>query len=212
MLRITTPTAGCDATIRRVASMPFIFGMPISITTTSGISSPVNCTVSRPSAASPTTVMSGCFSSSARRPSRTTVWSSANRMRMWRIAIPPGGLYFMDLGPIDGLLQLNQRQFRRNQRTAPKLRLEPQIAAQPSNPLFHAEQSEAADESRVETHAIVAHLEAHALALALLRHLHRSRVGVARRIVQGLLHRAVDAGLVLIGEIVDIVVGGDHHV
>src|SRR5271156_2667525 len=122
-------------------------------------------------------------------------------MRMWGIAIPSVGLYLRGLESIDSLLQLNQRQFRRNQRTAPQRRFEPQIAAQPPYPLLHAEQPEAADESRVETYAIVAHLEAHALALALHRDFHRSRIGVARRITHGLLHHTVDASLVLVGQI-----------
>ena len=56
-----------------MASMPFMLGMAMSITTTSGDCSSARRTHSRPSAASATTSMSGWRSSRARKPSRITV-------------------------------------------------------------------------------------------------------------------------------------------
>jgi len=66
---------------RRVASIPSITGMRTSISTTSGRSKVQTRTASSPSAAVPTTVKSGCVSSSSAKPALTTPWSSATTTR-----------------------------------------------------------------------------------------------------------------------------------
>src|SRR5688500_6667328 len=53
----------------------------MSMTTTSGLSSRALRSASRPSSASPTTSMSACAPTSERSPSRSIMWSSANRIR-----------------------------------------------------------------------------------------------------------------------------------
>src|SRR6202046_621907 len=59
------------------ASIPSMTGMRTSMRTTSGLSCLRSSTASAPSLAVPTTVKSGCVSSSAANPARTTWWSSA---------------------------------------------------------------------------------------------------------------------------------------
>ena len=59
-----------------------MFGMRMSISTTSGRSSAVSRIASFPSAASPTTSMSACESRITRKPPRTSAWSSASRTRI----------------------------------------------------------------------------------------------------------------------------------
>src|SRR5512143_1819388 len=151
MLRITTAVRGFDARMRRVASMPFMFGMAMSITTTSGKCSSARRTLSRPSAASATTAMSVCFSSSARRPSRTTVWSSANKMRMGMA--------------VDLLLgrHLGDRQLRGDRGSPPRLRCEVEAPAQAAHPLLHAEQAQPPHDTGVEARSVVLHADPHAV-------------------------------------------------
>jgi hypothetical protein len=60
----------------RVASMPFKSGIEMSITTICGRSDCASSIASKPFAASPHTSMPA-FSSTARRPSRIILWSSA---------------------------------------------------------------------------------------------------------------------------------------
>jgi hypothetical protein len=64
--------SGPDPASCLVASMPSMTGMRTSISTTSGDSSRQICTASVPSHAVPTTAKSGCVSSSAAKPVRTT--------------------------------------------------------------------------------------------------------------------------------------------
>ena len=64
-------TSGISLAMRAVASSPFMRGMLTSMMTTSGRSAIVLRTASRPSAASPTTSMSGSVSRIARSPCRT---------------------------------------------------------------------------------------------------------------------------------------------
>src|SRR5580698_9592768 len=59
-----------------VASIPSMTGMRTSMRTTSGLSCRLSSTASAPSLAVPTTVKSGCVSSSAANPARTIWWSS----------------------------------------------------------------------------------------------------------------------------------------
>src|SRR5581483_7849437 len=197
MLSITTAVRGLAARIRRVASMPLRFGMPISITTTSGDCSSASRMLSRPSAASATTAMSGCFSSSARKPSRTTVWSSANKMRMGITSVFRG-----DFG---------NRQFGGDQSSLSEAGVDAQVSAQTADSLFHAEQTHAAHQGRIEADAVIAHGEQHAAVFALDDHFDGSGVSVPRRVVQSFLHQAIHAGLVLLWKIVCIVVGAHSN-
>ena len=75
--------------IRLAACSPSRSGIEISSTATSGQVSRAIATAWRPFVASPTTCMSGWAFSSRRRPSRTTLWSSASRTRMGLIVVPP---------------------------------------------------------------------------------------------------------------------------
>src|SRR5207302_4663115 len=75
---MSTFDPGLSLVICRVASSPLSEGIPMSMTTTSGRRRWAICTAWRPLSASPTTSMSSSASSKARRPCRTTVWSSAS--------------------------------------------------------------------------------------------------------------------------------------
>src|ERR1017187_774450 len=198
MLRITTPTREFAARMRRVASMPFILGIARSITTTSGASVSANRTLSRPSAASATTVMSLSRSSMARRPSRTTVWSSANKMRIGVMSIP--------------LVQFGHRQHRMNQGPSPRLRTNSEATSQAPYPLLHTQQAQTAQETGIETGAVILHGYVHPLALLANRHFYGAGIGVSDCIVHRLLHQPVDARPMFVRQAVDGVVGGDHHV
>ena len=78
-----TPARAGSAAIRRVAARPSTPGIRMSISTTSGPSSRGQPDrLRRRRAASPTTSMSACASSSARNPARTSAWSSASRTRI----------------------------------------------------------------------------------------------------------------------------------
>jgi DNA-binding NarL/FixJ family response regulator len=67
-----TPARFSSAVIRRVASMPSMSGIRMSISTTPGCSSPARATASAPDAASPATSMSGSLSSSIRNVARSS--------------------------------------------------------------------------------------------------------------------------------------------
>src|SRR5947208_9736281 len=177
MLRITTAQFGFCARMRRVASMPFMLGIAMSITTTSGDCSSASRMLSRPSAASATTVISVCFSSSARRPSRTTVWSSASSMRIG---------FMGRLG-----VEFGQRQIGFHQGAAAQLRIDSQLAAQPPDTLFHAEQSEAANETRIEAAAVVSDREVDPCPFAFHDGLHGTGGGLAGGGGYRLLHQPV---------------------
>src|SRR3954447_11430181 len=88
---VTTSTRGRrgQETISRTAVTPSTWGIRTSIRTTSGSSSLARLTASRPSAASPTTVMSSSAESRARRPLRTRTSSSASRTRITRLPPSP---------------------------------------------------------------------------------------------------------------------------
>src|ERR1035441_5678070 len=168
MLRITTPTREFAARMRRVASMPFMLGIARSITTTSGASLSANRTLSRPSAASATTVISVSRSSMARRPSRTTVWSSANKIRIGVMSVP--------------LVQFGHRQYRVNQCPSPRLRTNREAPPQSPYSLFHTQQAQAAQETGIETRSVILHSHVHLLVLLPNRDFYGARVGVAHRI------------------------------
>src|SRR5260370_18649036 len=198
MLRITTPTRECAARMRRVASMPSMFGIARSITTTSGATASANRTLSRPSAASATPVISDSRSSRARRPSRTTVWSSANKIRIAFMSVP--------------LAEFGHRQCRVNQGPSPWLGTNLEAPSHTAYPLLHSQQAKAAHETRIETRPVILHGYVHLLALLSHRHFDGARVGVADCIVHGFLYHAVDARPVLVRQAVDSIVGGDHYV
>ena len=97
------PASPSRAAIRRVASMPSISGMRMSISTTSGVSRRALSTACVPSEHSPTTSMSSSASRIIRKPARISAWSSTSSTRMlmpapavgWgaraRTAKPPSG-------------------------------------------------------------------------------------------------------------------------
>ena len=76
--RVRSPAAA----MRRVASMPSMPGMRMSISTTSGFSRQAASTASAPVAASPTEARSGAVSTRMRKLPRTRAWSSATSTRM----------------------------------------------------------------------------------------------------------------------------------
>jgi hypothetical protein len=89
VVRMRTRTPEPPATSRRVASTPSRTGMRASIRTTSGRSRRAAWTAWSPSAASPTTWMSGSASRIIRNPARTSAWPSASSTRTLTVA-PPG--------------------------------------------------------------------------------------------------------------------------
>ena len=84
VVRISTRTAEVSGAtvIRRVASIPSMPGMRMSISTTSGRSRRAASTASAPVAASPTEARSGAVSTRMRKLPRTRAWSSATSTRM----------------------------------------------------------------------------------------------------------------------------------
>src|SRR3954452_8780777 len=189
MLRMPTAVPGHPATMRRVASMPFMFGIAISMMTTSGACSSARRTLSRPSAASATIAISVCFSSRARRPSRTTVWSSASSMRMGILLVA---------------CRFGERELGENHGSPPRMGFDGEASAETPHTLLHAEQAEAANGAGVEAIAVVANAEADVAVLAPEHHLDIVRVCVPGGVVNGFLDEAVDAGLVLVGDVVGI--------
>src|SRR5262249_15381115 len=83
MLSINTSVSGAICRICRVACNPLIPGRAQSITITCGFSDRASLTASSPSAASPTTLISGSSSSMRRKPRRTRLWSSTNRIEIF---------------------------------------------------------------------------------------------------------------------------------
>ena len=77
-----------DAQMTRVASMPSIFGIATSMTTTSGTSRVACATASSPSTASPRTSRSVSRPSRNFRPIRAAAWSSTNNILIIRALIP----------------------------------------------------------------------------------------------------------------------------
>jgi hypothetical protein len=87
MVTTRTRIRGFAASTRRVASMPPSPGIFMSMSTTSGSSSPLRLMASSPVVASPATSMSGCVERRPRIPSRKRGWSSAIRTRSFSIAL-----------------------------------------------------------------------------------------------------------------------------
>src|SRR4029450_3361663 len=126
MLRTSTRVDGSRLTICWIASTPPSCGIARSRMTRSGFNSNAWRTASRPSEASPITSHPRCVSRILRSPSRTRVWSSANRIRMADISSPRG-----------------QWQFDRQTRPFSALSLDAEPAAQILDALADADQPEA---------------------------------------------------------------------
>ena len=86
---IITRVAGNSWVMRRTTSMPFNFGIEMSITATSGRVRSASASALMPSEASATTLHSPLPFSSATSPSRSSVWSSATRTRIGFIESHP---------------------------------------------------------------------------------------------------------------------------
>ncbi len=82
VVSIRTCTSLVSAVICRVASMPSMSGMRMSITTTSGRASSTSRTASAPVPASPAISRSGVSATSTRSPARISGWSSASTIRI----------------------------------------------------------------------------------------------------------------------------------
>ncbi len=82
VVRISTRDRDASPAISRVAAMPSITGILMSMSTTSGTAFLATATASAPSAASPSTARSGSESISSRKPARTMAWSSATTTPM----------------------------------------------------------------------------------------------------------------------------------
>src|ERR1019366_6194438 len=101
-------------------------------------------TACRPSAASPTTLNPGWLSRSSLSPLRTTLWSSANKMRICFTSLAsPRGLFIHDW-QCDG-----------HDRTASSIGVDLAISTQPRHPLLHSEQPHSLRVLHVETSPIV---------------------------------------------------------
>ncbi len=107
--------------------------------------------------------------------------------------------------------ELGHRQFGFNSRAAPQVRVDPEAPAQAPDPFLHAEQAQAADEAGVKTCAVIADRQEHPVFFASDHHLGGAGVGVAAGVVHGLLDQAVNASLVLVGQIVGGVIGLHHQ-
>jgi hypothetical protein len=81
------------------ADRPSMFGIRISIRTMSGASARASSIAWVPSAASPTTVMSGSAARMTRKPARTSRWSSAMTTEMAAAAAAPEVLVTDTLAP-----------------------------------------------------------------------------------------------------------------
>src|SRR5438876_10375603 len=182
--RISTRVSGQRSTMRRVASTPSSSGIAMSMMTTSGRRRCASATASRPFPATPITCRSWPPSSKARRPSRTTAWSSASitvtgmsssRSDMVLDEHLHAGVGFGvkgETGP-DGL-----------------------------GPLAHDQQPPAgavvrcADSPRIEAHAVVAHRQGGKSVYTLDRDLHVIGVRMLGDVVERLLrdpeHRKID--------------------
>src|SRR4051812_29246645 len=122
--------------------------METSMPPSSGPSSVASRQAASPSAASPTTSMSGWASIRARSPARTTLWSSASKTRSLAVMIhPPRRPRQGDAGP--------------DRRPLAVARLDEQAPAHQAHALAHPEQAQATasrprpDPLRVEPPAVI---------------------------------------------------------
>ena len=191
MERMMIRTAGKSLAMRSAASRPLRPGMAISISTTSGGCALTRFKTSRPSPASPMTFTSGNFSSSARMPARTSVWSSARMTAMGLTGLCSRPFGFRRRGfPFQRKPGVDFGAFLRNG-------LEFQSAAGQRRPLFHAQQSETGpahgqlpDSTHIKADAVVAHAQVKLSGFFAQFHVHGFCVGVAHHIGQGFLGHA----------------------
>src|SRR3954471_5690672 len=175
--------------------------METSMTITSGPRSTACRHAASPSAASPTTSMSGWASIRARSPARTTLWSSARRMR---------NLVAM-IGISRGLPQGDAGTHRG---PAAVLRFDQEPPAYQRHALPHPEQAQAPATRtrpgplRVEPPAVVLDQGGDLTPVALHDHTRTAGPGVLRHVVQGLLHETVDCRLDLGRQSVAVQAGG----
>src|SRR5579875_895935 len=88
MVSMTIFALGAASFMARAASMPLVFGMRMSIRTTSGSASRACATASAPSLACPTSSMSGSSLRTISSPRRKSAWSSAISTRIGSGAFP----------------------------------------------------------------------------------------------------------------------------
>src|SRR5271165_2186611 len=191
MLNTTIAAPGTEARMRCAASIPFRFGMAMSSTTTSGRDASAASTACLPSEASATTLNSGCPSSSRRKPRRTTVWSSANRMRIFLSLAASKFSFSVHFTP-------GERQFHGEQGSATGRRMDVASAAQAGHALLDSQQTHALALLELEAPAIV--LDGKLEPVRLFLHPDANGLGlrVARAVVQRLLHYAIDTCFVRI--------------
>src|SRR4051812_28517632 len=176
--------------MRSVACMPFISGIEMSITTTSGRSSRAFASAAHPSSASPTTSMSGCALTSDFSPSRSITWSSANTIRKV-------------LMRVDLLLRKGRDGYAHARgRAAAGRRVEAERAADERHTLAHAEYSEAVARTRParnfagrEPSAVVFDDDENVVAPTLDDDAHAPRLRVLEDVRQGFLNDSVDGRL-----------------
>src|SRR5215204_1081010 len=101
---VTISVSGRSALMRPIAVTPSMFGISRSIRTTSGSRRRAIATPSEPSAASPTTSMSGCRSRNTLSPVRTTAWSSTMSTRIGASSVTsaPGAFAPLVVGGVVG--------------------------------------------------------------------------------------------------------------
>src|SRR3954464_10346415 len=175
--------------------------METSMTITSGPRSTAWRQAASPSAASPTTSMSGWASIRARSPARTTLWSSARRMR--------------NLVAMIGISRaLPQGDAGTDRRPAAVRRLDQERPAHQRHALPHPQQAQAPAARtrpgllRIEAPAVVLDQGGDLAPAALHDHAHAASPGMLRDVVQGLLHDAIDRRLDLRWQAVAVQAGG----
>src|SRR6185437_7501213 len=94
-----TATFGSRATMRRVASMPFISGMWMSIRIRAGLSVSTRPTASRPFLASPANSKPSSLRSTARAARRNGAWSSTTSTDRGLLTVLTGQVWHRGAGP-----------------------------------------------------------------------------------------------------------------
>src|ERR1022692_999665 len=194
MERMMIRTSANSLVMRAAASRPFRPGMEISIKTTSGRCILTRFKTSRPSFASPRTSTSGNFSSKARMPARTSVWSSANMTRT--------GLLILFIGVSSGLRRLPlQGEPGMHFSALPGNGREFQPATGQRRTLLHAQQAQTRaahglfpHDRHVKSYAVVAYAQVKLFLFGPQIHGHGTGPGVTHHIGQGFLRYAETLG------------------
>src|SRR5262245_39666522 len=163
--------------------------MEKSRTATSGCDSVASFSADGPSPASATTDMSGCASTSAFSPARTTAWSSANSTR----------IVFTVLSLV---ILARERHPDEHRRPLPRVGLDLERPADERRPFLHAEKSQFvfgtgrfANRLRIEAAAVVLHYHQQVIAAAFQDHAHATRRGVLAHVGERLHHDPVQVRL-----------------